>query len=271
MDVWSNRGLHTTAQIYHIGILSNFLVFNYQGYQIVNVVLKALGTISFFPLILVLFKDKKLAFIATILFGISSATAGSFLWVVKGSEYIGIALLNIFLISYYFVILKNSKKLLLLSSLLFLLAYLMAPPRMFPQLLLIPLVEIYWLFRKHKFSNLKFSFLRSIFFILPIIMVSLSVPVAPGFAFTKEPFILFREIINGNWRNLLDPLAGIGWTLITNGFWKFFGTLEFNNFTNFSNYFSFLIRPSLIFGALTLILSFILSKKPGIFSIELLF
>ena len=262
INVWTHVGLHTTAQIYHIGILSDFLMFNYQGYQVVNVTLKAIGTLSFYPLILVLFRNKKLAFLATILFGISSATAGSFLWVVKGSEYIGIALLNIFLITYYFVILKNSKRLLLLSSLLFLSAYLMAPPRMFPQLLLVPLIEIYWLFKTRKISNLKFSVIRVAAYILPVILISLPAPVSSCCPFTSRPPILFKDIVNGNWHNLLDPFAGIGWTLLTNDFWKFFGTLEFDTFKNFVSYLSFLIRPALIFGILTLILSLILAKKP---------
>lgn len=266
--VWKTFGLHSSAQVFHIGILSDFLGFNYSAYQIVNVTLKAIGTISVFPLILVLFRNEKLAFLATILFGISSATAGSFLWIVKGSEYIGIALLNIFLITYYFVILKNSKLLMILSSLLFLMAYLMAPPRMFPQLLLIPLVEIYWLIRSREIKNLKFSIIRILIYILPVILISLSAPVSPGFPFTKQPFVLLRNIVSGNWHNLLDPFAGIDWTLFTNDYWKFFGTLQPDTFRNFGNYLNFLFSgPFFIFGILTLFLCPILSKKPAKFFI----
>lgn len=261
-DVWTKAGLHTTAQIYHIGILSDFLRFNYQGYQIVNVALKAVGTLSFFPLIMVLFSNIKLAFLATTLFGISSATAGSFLWVVKGSEYLGIMFLNIFLITYYYVILKNSKLLLLLSGFLFLLVYLMAPPRMFPQLLLIPVIEIIWLFRTQKLKNLKSSITRIIVYCIPVILISLSAPVSSCCPFTSRPLLLFRDIVNGGWHNFLDPFAGIGWTLITNDFWQFFGVLELDTFANFNNYARFLLRPILIFGLLTLVLAPILSKKP---------
>lgn len=261
--VWKTSGLHTSAQIFHIGILSDFFGFNYSAYQIVNVALKAIGTISFFPLILILFKSRKLAFLATILFGISSATNGSFLWVVKGSEYIGIALLNIFLITYYFVILKNSKILLIFSSLLFLLAYLMAPPRMFPQLLLIPLVEIYWLLKTKKLKNLTTSIIRTLVYILPVILISLPVPVSSCCPFTSRPLVLLKDIINGNLHNLLDPFAGIGWTLLTNDFWEFFDKLEMETFKNFGSFLFFLLKgPMLIFGSLTLFLSLILSKKP---------
>lgn len=261
--VWKNFGLHTSAQVFHIGILSNFLGFNYSAYQVINVTLKAIGTISFFPLVLLLFKSRKLAFLATFLFGISSATAGSFLWVVKGSEYIGIMLLNIFLITYYFVILKNSKGLLLLSSFLFLAAFLMAPPRMFPQLLLVPLLEIYWLFNTRKIHNLKFSIIRVIIYILPVILISLPAPVSSCCPFASRPAILFKDIINGNWHNLLDPFSGIGWTILTNDYWRFFGKLEYDTLTNFQYYLTLLFKgPVLIFGILTIILSSILSDKP---------
>ena len=261
--VWKTSGLHTSAQVFHIGILSDFLGFNYSAYQLVNVVLKAIGTLSFFPLILVLFKSRKLAFLATILFGISSATAGSFLWVVKGSEYIGIMLMNAFFITYYFVILKNSKKLLLLSSILFLAAFLMAPPRMFPLLLLVPLVEIYWLFKTRQLNNLKYSIFRGIVYILPVILVSLPAPVSSCCPFASRPAMLFKDIIDGNWHNLLDPFAGIGWTLLTNDFWKFFGKLEYETLTNLKLYLIFLFKgPVLIFGILTILLSRILSNKP---------
>ncbi len=261
--VWKTSGLHTSAQVFHIGILSELLGFNYSAYQVVNVVLKAIGTLSFFPLILILFKSRKLAFLATILFGINSATAGSFLWIVKGSEYIGIMLMNIFLITYYFVILKNSKKLLFLSSILFLLAYLMAPPRMFPLVLLFPLIEIYWLLKTRKIRNLKYSILRGVFYILPVILVSLPAPVSPGFPFTKQPFVLLKAILDGNWHNLIDPFSSIGWTLLTNDYWKFLGKLEYETLTNLKLYLTFLFdRPVLIFGILTMLLSRILSNKP---------
>lgn len=261
--VWKTSGLHTTAQVFHIGILSDLFGFNYFAYQVVNVALKAIGTISFFPLVLVLFKSRKLAFLATILFGISSATAGSFLWVVKGSEYIGVMLMNIFLITYYFTILKISKKLLFVSSLLFLLAFLMAPPRMFPMLLLVPLVEIYWLLNTRKLRNLKFSIIRAVIYILPVVLISLPAPISNCCPFTSHPQILLKDIINGNLHNLLDPFAGIGWTLVTNDFWQFFGKLDMETFKNFGSFLFFSLKgPMLIFGISTLFLSLIISKKP---------
>lgn len=257
INSWSSIGLHETSQIYYIGLLSELFKFNYQSYQIANIFLKTLATLSFFPLILLIFKNKLLAFLATLLFGINSATAGSLLIVALGEEFLAIAFLNIFLITYY-------KKLYFLSSLLFLLTFLIAPPRMFPLLVLIPLIEIYWLIKNFKLKNLKISSIRILLHLFPVLLVSLSAPISsPDFQFTNSPFKLLQDIINGNWHNLLDPFAGIGWTLFTNDFWKFFGRIELETLKNFREYFTFLfLGPLWIFGISTLFLSLILSKKP---------
>lgn len=259
---WTSSGLHVSAEIFHAGILSDFLGANYSGYHVVNVILKAFATLSLFPLLLILFKNTRLAFFATVLFGISSAAGGSFLWVAKGSEFLGIAFLNIFLITYYYVILKNSKKLLFLSSLLFLTAYLMAAPRMYPQVLIIPLVEIYWLLKARKLNNLTRSLIRSVAYILPIVLVSVPAPVSPGYPFADRAKQLMGEIIGGNWHNLLDPLSSFGWTLFTNDFWKFFGELNMENFRGLSRYLSFLFKgPFFLFAIVSIFSALILSKK----------
>ncbi|MBI2600872.1 hypothetical protein HYW42_02865, partial [Candidatus Daviesbacteria bacterium] len=59
--VWSVKGAYTTGPIYFIGILNDFFGLNYQAYQITNIVLKTLATLSLFPLILIVFKRKLLA------------------------------------------------------------------------------------------------------------------------------------------------------------------------------------------------------------------
>lgn len=258
--IWKSYGLHTTAQVYHIGILSEFLGYNYQAYQIVNIILKIIGTLSLYPLIIVVFKNRKLAFLSTILFGISSATAGSFLWVVKGSEYIGIALMNLFFVTYYFTIKKESKILFLLSSIIVLLAYLMAPPRMFPLPLFILAIEFFWLLKMGRLSNLKHSLIRVLLLVLPIYLISKPAPVS-SMPFTSRPEMLLNDILAGNWHNLLDPFAGIGWTLFTNDFLQLLGQLQLDTFMSPTKYWIFLIRPTVIFAIATLILAFILSRK----------
>jgi len=266
INFWINMGLHETSAIYHTGILSELFGFNYQAYQIANILFKTAATLSLFPLILTIFRNKWLAFLSTILYGINSATAGPLQVVDTGAEFLALASFNIFLITYYYTIFKKNKMFYFLSSLFFLLAFLLYPPRMFPQLLLVPLFEIYWLLTSRKLKNLKFSIIRVLIYIVPVILISLPAPVSPGFPHAKQPLILLQEILNGNWHNLLDPFAGIGWTLLTNDFWKFFGKLELETLKNFTYYLKFLFSgPLLIFGSSTLILSLILSKKPSKF------
>ncbi len=263
INFWINMGLHETPAIYYTGILSELFGFNYQAYQIANILFKTVATLSLFPLILIIFKNKWLAFLSTILYGINSSTAGPLQVVDTGAEFLALASFNIFLITYYYTIFRKNKLFYFLSSLFFLLAYLLYPPRMFPQLLLVPLVEIYWLLTSRKLKNLKFSIIRVLIYIVPVILISLPAPISPGFPHVKQPLILLQEILNGNWHNLLDPFAGIGWTLLTNDFWKFFGRLDLDTFRNFGSYLTFLCSgPFLIFGFVTLILSLILAKKP---------
>ena len=263
INAWTHIGLHEASQVYHIGILSEFFGFNYQAYQITNILFKIAATLSFFPLILTVFQNRLLAFLGTLLFAINSATAGSFLVIAIGEQFLAVAFLNISLTIYYYVVLKNSKSLLLLSGFFFLLTFLLAPPRMFPLLLLIPLIEIYWLLTTKKFQNIKFSILRIIIYLLPIILISLPAPVSVSSPFTTQPSLLFKDIVSGNWHNLLDPFAGVGWMLVTNDFWKFLGTLEASTLKNFSSYLDFLFSgPLLVFTVVTLILSLILAKKP---------
>src|SRR3989339_1720387 len=77
INAWTHIGLHEASQVYHIGILSEFFGFNYQAYQITNILFKIAATLSFFPLILTVFQNRLLAFLGTLLFAINSATAGS--------------------------------------------------------------------------------------------------------------------------------------------------------------------------------------------------
>lgn len=267
INSWVNIGLHEVSQIYYIGILSDFFGSNYQPYQIANVLLKTAATISLFPLILIIFRNKLMAFLSTLIFGINSATAGSLQIIALGEEFLAVIFLNLFLIMYYYTVSKNSKLLLFLSTLFFLLTFLIATPRMFPLLLLIPLIEVYWLLKNKKLKNLKFSIRRLLLYFIPIILISLFVPTSSSdFQFNNSSFRLLKDILNGNWHNLLDPFVGIGWMLLTNDFWKFFGTLGAETFKSFGSYITFLFSgPFLIFGGLTVILSLILSKKPAKF------
>lgn len=267
--VWTKyAGLHNTTHVYHIGILSEIFGYNYQYYPVANIVLKILATLSIFPVIIIIFKSRLLAFLTTILFSISSATAGPLRWITNGKDFIAVAALNIFFISYYQTIVSYSKRLLVLSTFLFFIVYLLSPPRMFSLLLLIPLFEIFWLLKTRKLSNVRYSLIRLIFFFLPAVLISIQAPVSTCCPVTSRPQMLLGDILSGHLFNFVDPLTSVGWSIFTNDYWKYFGELNILALTNFGNYLIFLIQgPLIVFFILTIILSIILSKKPSKFFI----
>src|SRR3989344_6519792 len=88
--VWEVKGAYTTGPIYFIGILNDFFGLNYQAYQITNIVLKTLATLSVFPLILIIFKRRLLAVLTTFFYGTSYMGSRSLEYVVKGTDYLAI-------------------------------------------------------------------------------------------------------------------------------------------------------------------------------------
>lgn len=271
-DVWTKYlGLHGTDHMYFIGILSDFLGSNYLMYTVVNIVLKIIATLSVFPLVFIIFRNKLLAFLTTIIFAISSATTGPLDLATNGKDYIALALMNISLIVYYRSINSVAKRASMLSALLFFITYMVSPGRMFTLFLLIPLSEMFWLLTTHKLSNLKISLFRVFVIFLPIILISIHSPASFCCPHEKGPQLLLADTLSGNLYNLLDPLAPLSWTIFPNYYWKFFGILDNQSLDNLGNYLFFLIKsPLLIFGVLNLILAFILSKKPLKFFVKVM-
>lgn len=272
VDVWTHGwGLHTTAEVYYAGIVESLVGPHYQTFNILNVVLKGFAALTLFPLILVVFKNKLLAFLSAILYAINPAPAGSLLWMVRGGEFLAVISLNLFLLVYYFIFTKNQKRLLILSAVLFLITYLFAPPRLFPLFFLIPLIEIFWLLKTNLFGNIKFSIMRMIIFFLPAIFISLLAPVSNCCPFTKGPTTLVADIVGGNWDNIFYPFTGIGYSLFTNSFLKYFGQISTETFSSFGNYLDFLlIRPMFVFAILTAIISLISNKPKKFFWLVLI-
>lgn len=260
--IWKTNGLHDSAAVLHIGLLNEMFGTDYQKYQYTNIFLKTVATLTVFPLILVIFKNRALAFLTTLLYGISSGTTGSFYWIMKGGYMLAIALMNLFLISYYRMLTKKSNLLILLAMPLLFLSYVLAPPRTFPIFALIILIEIFWVIKMGAGKHIISSLIRLALFFTPVIFVISQVPVSPCCPITKLPQVLFNYIIAGNWHNLLSPFGGLGFSLLTNDYWKFFGTLHHNNLFNFGDYLLFLIKgPFLIFTLLTFILSKVIAQK----------
>lgn len=260
--IWTKIGIHEGGYTIYMGVLGDILGYNYRAYQYFNIIFKIISTLTVFPLVYILFKNRLLALLTTIFFGISSASTGSLYWYMKGGVFLGIALMNLFFISYYYTLIKNTKMLLFCSSLLIFLAYISSPTRIYPVFLIIVGVEIYWLINKKSLTFLKQSIFRLLLFLLPSIIIAMQAPISPMGNPHKVPFILLNQFLQGNLYNFLSPLAAMGYSLLTNGAWKYFGLLDYSTFASLSNYLNYLFRIIVIFTIILLFLAPILSKKP---------
>ncbi len=269
--VWSVKGAYTTGPLYFIGILNDFFGLNYSAYQITNIILKVLATISLYPLILIIFKNRTLAFLTALLYGMSYMASRSLEYVVKGTDYLAIFLMNIFLIIYYYAINKRSKSSwwFVAMSFFWFISLMISPIRIYPVLVLIPLIElILWMQHRSK-GNAGQSIKRLLILYLPFVIIYIYKP-GSILAFLQNPPVIYQAVVAGNWHLLLTPFQGVGLTLLTNGFWS--NLINNLNITEIGAYISFLFkRPFVFFGFFILILASIKSQKPAKFFLRAFF
>ncbi|MEK7616906.1 MAG: hypothetical protein AAB414_02540 [Patescibacteria group bacterium] len=214
LDAWMIRGPYTTIQFYYIGILESLFGINYQLFQIINICFKIFASITLFILIYKLFRSYFLASSAAIIFSIIHSSAGAFKHVVKGSEYLAIAFMNLFFLSYYFCVTKKSMRLTILSSIILFLTFILSPIRIYPILGLIILIEIYLIFRNKKIRFFFQSFTRLLIFYMPIIFLAIG---------SLGSFAFVNDLKTGNWYFSLAPLEALGYTLLGNDQLKILG------------------------------------------------
>lgn len=255
--IFITEGIYSTTFIFYIGILESLLKDNSLAYQLINITFKIMATLSLFPLILIIFKRKLLAFLATILYSISYSSVGALQFVVKGTDYLAIFFMNSCLIMYFFSFNTRRKLFLLLTAILMFLAFIFSPIRIYPFLLFIFLFEvIFWLKSKGFFSIPKVFFrLISIFF--PFILLLVLLPNSTG-SYLNGPLVIYNLLSYGNYQLLLSPFSGLGYTFLPNEYWPIFGKLALGNF---KDYLSFLITgPIIIYTGLTILIGFLISR-----------
>lgn len=261
-SIISEKGIYTAYQVIYIGILESFFKGNYYLYQIINIIFKTFATLSLYPLILVVFKNRLLAFLTTLLFAISYSSAGALQFVVKGSDYIAIFFMNICLITYYLSFKRKRKFLLFSTAILLFLAFLFSPIRLYPFLLFIILVELFIGIRSKSLKGLISTTLRLFLLFFPFLIMMLFLAKSTG-NYLNGPFVMYRFLTYGNYQLLLSPFAGLGYTFLTNDYWYIFGSVTFDNLRD---YLIFLIRgPIIIYSILTILLGFLITKKPRSF------
>lgn len=263
LSVWAQRGVYTTYQVYYMGLLDSLFGLNYYLFHWFNLILKIIATLSLYPLVVILFKNKLLAILTVILFSISHASVGSLEFVVKGSDYLAIVWMNLFLIVYYLIVKNRVEgiKYYFFLFLLFILSLSLSPIRIFPLIVIPPLVEIFLTLKYLDWAVIKKSLTRLAILYWPFILLILYSPVSV-LGDAKGPIAILEQVSKGNWFYLLAPFSGMGYLFITNDFWwKIFSLIITDNF---NDYLLFLAGgPTVICGALTLLitLSRILKRK----------
>lgn len=264
-QIFHSRGIYFTTYIMYIGILEALFKDNYEAYQYINIFLKILASLSVFPLVLVVFKRRLLAFLTTILYSISYSSMGALQFIVKGTDYLAIFFMNICLITYFYSFKKDKKFLLATSALLFI-SFIFSPIRIYPLIIFISLFEFFFWIKKRGLGGLKNSLIRLLLILFPLILIFLAIVDAfPKFTITYMggPLVVLKFVKEGNYQLLLSPFAGFGYTFLTNDYWPLFGELRLDRFLN---YLSFLIHgPLIIYSLLAIFLGFLITKKPSNF------
>lgn len=258
VNTWITIGPHNASHSFYIAFLDLFFKENYNMYLYTSILIKIAATLLLYPLIFLISKNKLFAFLTTFLYGISYPSAGALYLYVVGNEYLGLAFMNLFLISYYFSIKKGGVEVLLTASFTITLAYLFSSIRIFPIFAIILLIESFILY-KEGFSRFIIQIQRLTSIFLPVIIVTLAslnkIPEGNYGLTTIPPFL--NLISDGNFFLLLNPLWGLGYLMLPASYFRFLGGI------NLSNLFTYLTSPLPILILLfSLCLSFLLSKRP---------
>ncbi len=263
-------------QEYWIGWLDD--IFGWQNQALlkkVNIAFKIIETLAIYPVVLLIFKRKLLAFLATLIFAMHYAAAGALEDFISGPDYVVGLFLLVFLAVYYHVV-KNEQvlsfrnKILSLKWLGLLFLSLTAtmfsePKRAFPVFTFPFLIETFLITLDHSKSGLRHSFIR-LLTVFPVYLLIIIIFVFPERI--SQPAIvitppLISYILGGDWYFTLQPFAGLSTLFIpAENLSKIFGSQTLNPNNLFINYLSFLIRmPLIFFGMLTYLLSFFI--KPS--------
>ncbi len=255
-------GPHATSQIMYMGFLERIVGgLNYRIFDLVNICFKILATISLYPLILLIFNRKLLAFLAVLLYAMSYSTVGSFHDVVKGTEYQAIFFMNIFLIIYAFLTKKQLLSIKGIFALIFSfgIAIFLAPPRLFPLILLPFFIEFFiWICNRRKYS-IKIAAKKLIFLYLPFFLLFIYHPSVVTDTFIA-PATHVQKIIEGHWFTLLAPFSGVGYMVLWGSYWsQMIGILDLDSLIN---YIIFLVLHTLpVFGIITSLLVLAISNN----------
>lgn len=273
LNTWRAHTVYS-YQIYYAGILTHFLGLNFPSLYMASHIFKFIATLSIFPLVYLLSKNKLMATISTLFYAVSYPSIGALYMFVTGGYYIAIVFMTLFLIMYTVGIIKNKSLMwFFYTSVLFLITLFLNTERMYPLIPLLVLTEIVFMWKGNWTKKSVYRSLQRLFMIfLPLIIFSViyiiffillkssmdSSRFIQGFLVTAN--IRLHSFQSGNWQLLLYPFASFGSLFLMGDYWKIFGALDLTSLSNFIIY--LITKPLLIFFSPTIImLSFILRKS----------
>ena len=262
VEVWSIAGPHYANQVFYNGLLYNFFGFNYQAYYLTGLIFKIFSIISFYLLIQFVFKKPLLAFVSALIFALHFGTVDSMEMVLKTPDYLVITGINIFLIFFYYYYSKNIKsrlKLFLLGILLFF-SFFLQPIRAFPILPFIVFIAACTFFNNRSSANF-FKIVKDLLVLFSPFLILLIFGSGSAEGLNNGNLrAIIQKVTMGNLQFLLTPITTLGSLFLYGSDLK---SLSFSRWDTFGTYLSFILwKPLFIFGFVTLILSFIISKKP---------
>lgn len=258
-------------QEYWVGMLVNmFGLHNLLSLREFNISLKVIETLMVYPVVLLIFKRKLLAFLSTLIYAIHYSTTGALEDIISGPDYL-VGLFLLFFLAIYYHLIKNGILNLKWLSLLFLsftATIFFQPVRAFPIFIFPFLIEIILFFYDHSKFSLRNSFFRlltlSPVYILILIFV-VSREAFQGFGSSVGAPRILTYLSRGDWYFVLHPISSLSNLFLPFDFLpKVFGTMVFNPDNLLSDYLLFVIRKTfIIFGPLTYLFSFFI--KPASF------
>lgn len=210
-------GPYITTDGLYITLMHHLFNENYKYYHFINIFLKSLATLAVFPCVYIIFKNKLLAALTTILYATSYSATASFELSSKGTNYLSTLVMLIYFIIYHQLVTKFPKSWLwhLLLTLSFWGAILISPPRMYP-LLQIPIFIEIFLLAKRGIKSYKTSLARLVVTYLPGLLIAAYIPKQIFYSISRKPEFLMR-IATGDWSVLTTPLSGLGYPLFPSG------------------------------------------------------
>lgn len=267
--LWKALGPHTFAHTTYNGILYDLFETHYIYYQILNTIFQSFSVLSLFPVIYLLFKNKWLAVLTTLVFAFHFTHFGNLSAVLDGGDSLMMVSMNLFFAVYIWALRKNKFT---FKTMAILITFLLAASffditRFYPVLISLPLLEVLNYCLNKNQRSIKNSILRLLILYSPFIALTIY---SPYTALHEINFNKLTAIFNtGNFVILLIPFASFSSLFIPPHHIVLWGNPSYLDFPAFIS--SILMKMLLIFYPVYLVTGFLMLPKPTKFILRSLF